>query len=212
MENIKVLRGIRPQYNRSLILSRLGYKPGTTGFDEYFRKLLDSAVQRAESLCSLVLAYRMVDIAEHGEGTIRLEDGTVLSGKALSRLLSQSQKVVLMASTAGPHIMEEIRTLMDSGRAGEAVIMDAAASEIADAGLDFLMDYIATYMRRQGKTLTRHRFSPGYGDFNIGQQAHFARLLDIGRLGISMTDTCMLIPEKSVLAVAGVIEIEVGEE
>jgi hypothetical protein len=208
MENIRVLTGIRPSYNKSLILTRLGYKRGVTGFDEDFQRLLDSTIKRAENLCSLALAYRMVGIDENDNGAVRLEDGTVLSGKALSKMLSQSQKAVLMASTAGSHIMEEIRTLMDSGKASEAVIMDAAASEIADAGLDFLMGYIGTFLRRQGKALTKHRFSPGYGDFNIEQQAHFARLLDIKELGISMTDTCMLVPEKSVLAIAGIIEIK----
>ena len=165
MDNIKVLRAIRPSYNRNFILSRLGYKRGLTWINEDFQKLLDGTVKRAESLCSLVLAYRMVGIDENTGENVRLEDGTVLSGKALSRMLSQSQRAVLMASTAGQRIMEEIRTLMDSGRASEAVIMDAAASEIADAGLDFLMEYIGTSLRRQGKALTKHRFSPGYGDF-----------------------------------------------
>jgi len=207
MESIKVLQGIRPSYNRNLILSRLGYKRGTTGLDEDFRKLLDDTIQKAESLCPLVLAYRMVGIEACAENSVKLEEGTVLSGKGLSMLLSQSQQAVLMASTAGPRIMEEIRNLMDNGRTSEAVILDAAASEIADAGLDFLMDYIGTFLRRRGKALTRHRFSPGYGDVGIEQQAHLARLLEIDRLGVTLTETYMLIPEKSVLAVAGIIEI-----
>lgn len=211
MDNIKVLRSIRPSYNKGLILTRLGYKRGTTAFDENFEHLLDDTIKKAESLCSLTLAYRTAAIAKHSEGCVKLEDGTVLSGKALAELLSQSQKVVLMASTAGSQIMKAIRTLMNSGRASEAVILDAAASEIADAGLDFLMDYIQTSLRRRGEALTKRRFSPGYGDFTLEQQAHFARLLDIGRLGIHITDTCMLVPEKSVLAVAGIIRIKTNE-
>jgi len=212
MDNIKVFMGIRPAYNMDLILSRLGYKRGVTGIDEDFGQLLDSAVKRAESLCSLVLAYRVVGISENADGTVRLEDGTVLSGQALSRMLSQSRQAVLMASTAGPRIMEEIRSLMDTGRASEAVILDAAASEIADAGLDFLMKYLETQLRRRGMALTKHRFSPGYGDFGIEQQAHFARLLEIEKLGISMTDTFMLVPEKSVLAIAGMVDIKQVEK
>ncbi|HOK42227.1 MAG TPA: methionine synthase [Thermoclostridium caenicola] len=213
MEDIKILRGIRPSYNKDYILARLGYKRGTTGLDENYRQMLDAAVQKAESMCSLALAYRMVGIEACTEDAVKLEDGTILSGKGLAMLLSESQQAVLMASTAGPRIMEEIRNLMDNGRASEAVILDAAASEIADAGLDFLMDYIGTLLRRQGKVLTRHRFSPGYGDVGLDQQAHLARLLDIGRLGVSLTETFILVPEKSVLAVAGVVEIkQVGKD
>ena len=201
------IKGIRPSYNKSLILTRLGYKRGVTGFDEDFQRLLDSTIKRAENLCSLALAYRMVGIDENDNGAVRLEDGTVLSRKSV---VEDAVPIAKAADGLNGRLAYNGRdqTLMDSGKASEAVIMDAAASEIADAGLDFLMDYIGTFLRRQGKALTKHRFSPGYGDFNIEQQAHFARLLDIKELGISMTDTCMLVPEKSVLAIAGINEIK----
>lgn len=207
MENIKILRGIKPQYNKSLILTRLGYKRGATEINNDLGRAMDLIIRETEDLCRITAAYRLVSVLEHRGGTIELEDGTILSGMALSELLSQSGEVILMASTAGPDVMGRIRALFEGDRASDAVIMDAAASEIADAGLDFLMDYMATYLRREGKVLTKNRFSPGYGDFTIEQQAHFARLLDIGKLGISLSETCMLIPEKSVLAVAGVVPI-----
>lgn len=207
MESINVLKGIRPSYNKSLILTRLGYRRGITELDGGFWELTQHVIQRTEDLCSLYLAYRVVDISEHLEGAVRLGDGTLLTGKALSKLLLESPKAVLMASTAGARVMEEIRALMNNGKTSEAMIMDAAASEIVDAGLDFLMNYMRTFLRREGRTLTRHRFSPGYGDFNIEQQAHFARLLNIGEMGITITETCMLTPEKSVLAIAGIVDI-----
>lgn len=207
MENIRNLRGIKPQYNKSLILTRLGYKRGATEISSDLNSELDHIIKETEDLCPVSTAYRLVRIREHRSGIVELEDGTVLSGGALSKLLAESNEVVLMASTAGSAVMDRIRALFDGGRAGDAVVMDAAASEIADAGLDFLMDYIATFLRREGKTLTKHRFSPGYGDFTLDQQAHFARLLEIGKMGIAITETCMLIPEKSVLAVAGIVSM-----
>jgi Vitamin B12 dependent methionine synthase, activation domain. len=208
MEDIRILKHIRPSYDKNLILSRLGYKRGVTDLGDDFKQLLDNTVKLAEELCALILAYRTVDIEVKPDGTVRLEDGTVLSGKAMASMLSGADRAVLMASTAGPRVMEEIRKLMEDGRPSEAVILDAAASEITDAGLDFLMNYINTFLRRQGKMLTKHRFSPGYGDFGLEQQVHFARLLDAERLGICLTETCMLIPEKSVFAIAGITEIK----
>lgn len=207
MDKIKVLRGIRPRYSKSLILTRLAYRRGATELTAEMEKTLANVIRETEELCRLTVAYRVVDVKEHLGGSVVLEDGTGLKGGALSELLAKSGEVLLMASTAGPAVMDRIHGLFECGSAGDAVIMDAAASEIADAGLDFLMDYAATFLRREGKTLTQHRFSPGYGDFVIEQQAHFARLLDIGKLGIEMTETFMLIPEKSVMAIAGIVPI-----
>jgi len=205
---MKVFRHIRPTYDRKLIYARLGYKRGTTALTQADEASLEELIQKCEGLCDIAVAYRIMGVQSNQDGVIILEDGTVFKGKALGELLSCSDKVVLMASTAGRRVGEAINGLMSSGRASEAVVLDAAASEIADAGLDFVMDNIRTQIRKAGKTLTRLRFSPGYGDFVIEQQRDFARLLDIGQLGMSLTEACMLLPEKSVMAIAGIVALE----
>ncbi|MBP3731219.1 MAG: hypothetical protein J6I40_07110, partial [Mailhella sp.] len=49
------------------------------------------------------------------------------------------------------------------------------------------------------------RFSPGYGDFALEHQRDFARFLDMPRnAGISLSDTLLMTPSKSVTAVIGV--------
>lgn len=205
---IKLFRHIRPQYNINLILARLGYKRGFTEYAPEVEAWLMHLVKQCESLCDIATAYGTMGIATNENGVIILKDGTVLKGRALSQLLSRSDEVVLMASTAGSRITEAISSMMKEGRASEAVVLDAAASEIADAGLDFLMDYIRTQLMKLGRTLTQMRFSPGYGDFVLEQQRDFARLLEIEKLNISITDSCLLLPEKSVMAVAGIVSIE----
>lgn len=208
---MKVFRHIRPTYDRKLIYVRLGFKRGTTALNHTDEASFEELIQKCEGLCDITVAYRTMGVHSNRDGVIVLEDGTVFKGKALGELLSCSDNVVLMASTAGKRVGETINELMNSGRASEAVVLDAAASEIVDAGLDFVMDYIRTQIRKEGKALTRMRFSPGYGDFVIEQQRDFARLLDIGQLGISLTEACILLPEKSVMAIAGIIALEAAD-
>ena len=53
----------------------------------------------------------------------------------------------------------------------------------------------------------RPRFSPGYGDFPIAHQRDFSRLLDTPRkIGLTVTESCLLAPIKSVTAVIGLSE------
>ena len=53
----------------------------------------------------------------------------------------------------------------------------------------------------------RPRFSPGYGDLDISNQRAMFRILDLERrLGLSLTEGFMMLPEKSVTAIIGIGE------
>ena len=55
----------------------------------------------------------------------------------------------------------------------------------------------------------RPRFSPGYGDFDIQYQEPLMRMLDCAKtIGLTMTDSCMMTPTKSVTALIGASPIK----
>ena len=63
---------------------------------------------------------------------------------------------------------------------------------------------IGEELEREGEYL-RPRFSPGYGDFDIHYQEPLMRMLDCAKtIGLTMTDSYMMSPSKSVTAVIGV--------
>jgi cobalamin-dependent methionine synthase I len=109
-----------------------------------------------------------------------------------------------MASTVGG-IKERVADLLNQGKYDMAVMLDAVASECADSGLDFLMQSQAKLMQRQGERLT-NRYSPGYGDLPLSFQKSIFDILELNKINLSISPTFMLEPEKSVLALAGVIE------
>lgn len=52
------------------------------------------------------------------------------------------------------------------------------------------------------------RYSPGYGDLPLTNQKIIFDILNLERLGLRITERFMLVPEKSVIAIAGVEGIE----
>ena len=70
--------------------------------------------------------------------------------------------------------------------------------------MDFLQNYAATKMKRSNRTLTDCRFSPGYGSWLLTAQKDFFRWLNLQNFGLTLTDGMLLLPEKSVTALAGV--------
>lgn len=204
MYGIKIMKNLKPEYNKSLIYTRLGYNKKSTELSTEALKETERLIELTEKTLDITAAYRMMNIVEIKPPYVILEDGTVLKGQKLSKLLENCNTALLMLATGGKKVMELITRLQDEGRLSEAVVVDAAASEITDSALDMVMAHVAQIIRPRGQALTKMRFSPGYGDFDITQQRDFYRLLDAQSFGITINDACLLLPEKSVFAIAGI--------
>ena len=87
-----------------------------------------------------------------------------------------------MGATAGNAIMEAIKEKTHQDNLAAAVVYDATASEMTDAGLDWIMDYLNQHIRREGKTLLPRRFSAGYADFNLENQKAIYEMLQMEKL------------------------------
>jgi len=80
---------------------------------------------------------------------------------------------------------------------------------MTDAALDWITAVENRALRREGRTLLTARYSAGYGDLDLEHQTVFHRLLELDRLGLSLTPSRILLPEKSVTAITGLREIAV---
>lgn len=128
--------------------------------------------------------------------------GVELESKYLAKNLTGCSRVILIASTIGPMADNLIRrfTKLDSAR---AAIMQAAGAMFIESYLDQLNAQLEREAVEQGFKL-RSRFSPGYGDVQLEVQRHFFSLLPCTqRIGLTLTDSLVMAPEKSVTAFIG---------
>jgi len=204
MEEVKNFRHIRVPYKKSMIYTRLGYMKTSTLIEHEQAMKVDRWIAEAEMLCDIVLIYKLIGVESVCAGSVQIFGGITINSGALAAFLQGSHEAVLMASTAGPAIDNEINRLQYSGEMAKAVVYDAAASVIADAGLDWLMAYLRRLLMKRGKILTNNRFSPGYADFELSNQSIFYDLLELSKWGIEITPKYILIPRKSVTAIAGI--------
>lgn len=124
----------------------------------------------------------------------------LLSGATARTMLAQCRSAAVLACTLGAEFDALLRT-RQARDMSEAVILDACGSALTEAGCDAAQKEIAG--RLPGKFLT-DRFSPGYGDLPLNLQSALCSLLDAPRrLGLTVTDSCLLNPGKSVTAVVG---------
>ena len=84
-----------------------------------------------------------------------------------------------------------------------AVVVQAAAAAMIEAWCDRKNGELKEEALRQGKYL-RPRFSPGYGDFSLDCQKDIIRALEAEKtVGVTLTDSLLMTPSKSVTAVIG---------
>ena len=139
---------------------------------------------------------------------VRIEGSTVFIGDAqvesanLAKNLKGCTKAILFAATIGPACDRRVKranlksyTLMSCYQAAGAAAIEAYCDE--------LNDKICEEAKAEG-LYPRPRFSPGYGDLAIENQKTWFELLNITKnTGITLTDSYLMVPTKSVTAIIG---------
>lgn len=193
---------------RDKIFRRLGYKKGKTWIPDAQAREIETYIDYALDHIQLRGIGKRIAVAQRLEKRTVLATGQNLDSAQVAAMLANSGEVFLMGAGAGPEIMEAIRQDSAHNRLTRAVVLDAVAGEMADGALDWIVRYVDRELLRERKRLTKRRFSAGYGDFGLENQAWIHRELELEKIGVRLTETCMLVPEKSVTAVAGIEELQ----
>lgn len=204
MESIVFLEKISIDPPRVKIYQRLGFKKRTTQIPVNQRKEIDRFIDEAASIISLQGSLLRTPINKNDGKKIILAGNLTFTSEKLSTFLLNCEEAALMGATAGNSIMEAIKEKTNQDNLAAAVVYDATASEIVDAGLDWIMSYLNQQVRRERKTLLPRRFSAGYADFDLKNQKVIYQKLQMGKIGVTITSSFILLPEKSVTAVGGI--------
>ena len=193
---------IEPPYAK--IYFRLGYKKSTTQIALSQRRETDHSIEEATSLILLKGSMLRTIITKNDGEEITLAENLTFSSKKLSALLRDCPEAVLMGATAGAAIMDAIQEKTIQDDLAAAVVYDATASEMVDAALDWIMDYLNQQVRREGKKILPRRFSAGYADFKLENQKVIYEKLQMNKIGVTINSGFILLPEKSVTAISAI--------
>lgn len=152
---------------------------------------------------NLRYCYKVFDIEKTEDFINIIDTGLVLKGKSIYNHLEDCSKAVLMACTLSDKVDRLISRLN---------IIDMSSSLITDSMASALIEQFCNEVEYKIKkdldikNMT-WRFSPGYGDFPIDIQKNFIKTINADKqIGLTVTDSNILIPRKSVTAVIGISE------
>ncbi len=131
-----------------------------------------------------------------------------LKGRSIRRHLEDCLTVAIMAVTVGEEAERQISEYFADGHYTRGLLLDAAATAAVEHLADQLNRYIEKKVTGKGQVCT-WRFSPGYGDWPVTQQASLCSLLGTEKIDVNVTAYSMLTPRKSVTAVIGISDCPV---
>ncbi len=178
---------------------------------ERFEKLAAACEQQLRPAC----VYATFKVAQVGEvaacgcmPSIALEgSGLKLLGCDIVSHVAQANEVILLACTLGANSVRELAKY-EALSMVDALLFNAAASALIEAALRKVQTAIEQSANQRNLYATT-RFSPGYGDFPLSLQPQLLEALDAARrIGLRVNEASMLLPEKSVTAVIGLIKPE----
>ena len=120
----------------------------------------------------------------------------------LKKNLHDCEGYVMFAATIGAEMDRLIRRyeISDSSM---GVFLQGVGAERAESLCNYFNDMVKEEAARMGYT-AHPRFSPGFGDFPVTVQREFLDTLDAGRrMGITLSESCLMAPTKSVTAIIG---------
>lgn len=166
-------------------------------------KLLDEAMDVAKPS----YYYHIYDTPQIDGDKMVVDDTEFTSGKTINGLLRRSSRMVLFVATIGA----ELQSWMDERALKDEMLNTFIIDAIGSTIVESVGDYIERMLERELATEElpmkhTNRFSPGYCGWRIEEQHKFFAMLPEDICGISLNDSSLMHPLKSISGVIGVGE------
>ncbi|MER2080352.1 MAG: vitamin B12 dependent-methionine synthase activation domain-containing protein [Ruminococcus sp.] len=158
--------------------------------NEKMNRLLEDCERELLSVIDAKFLYRVID----------LPFDAIVKGRDIRGHLGGCDRAAVMCATLGAAADRLLRVsqITDMSR---AVVLDSLASAAVE---QVCGEVDALLAERFPGTFMTFRFSPGYGDYPLDMQRTILRLLDAPRkIGLTLNESLLLTPSKSVTAVIG---------
>ena len=126
-------------------------------------------------------------------------------GKIIMRQLRGSEAYALFICTSGTEYEAYLQQLKDNGDMVRVFIADALGSVIAEHCADQMEICLQESIDKLGWRHT-NRFSPGYCGWHVSQQQLLFPLFEGNTCGVSLTESSLMVPIKSVSGIIGLGE------
>jgi len=167
-------------------------------------EIIEDTLKEAALICDIRAEFAIFDdvSVDKISGALRIAGIDFNTGKIIASQLREIEKAAVFLCTAGPGPGERAGHLLKEKDFLRGYILDITGSEIAESAADLMQEKLKNIAGREGYSIT-NRYSPGYCGWNVSEQHKLLSLLPDNFCGITLTDSALMIPVKSVSGIIG---------
>lgn len=165
--------------------------------------LVTKYAERAQDFIRPSYSYIISNVELVHRSRVMLGNGVIFQSDVIAQMLTRAEKVAVFALTIGSHLEDKANQMAQDRLMLQATVLDAIGSQLTERLAVLVEGEIDDLAHAQGFTISR-RFSPGYCDWDVRQQKMVFKVLKGNCAGIQLTDSCLMIPRKSLSGVIGI--------
>jgi len=181
----------------------MGYETGTA--PEPVTILINEITEELLPLGDIKAEYRIFDEISllRENKTLQIEGVTFNIKPIIFGEIKEAEEGALFICTAGPVVGEKSRNSMKGGDLLRGYVYDVIGSEVVEAAADIMQEELRKEVAVRGMKIT-NRFSPGYCGWDVAEQHKLFTFFKDNFCGITLTDSALMNPVKSVSGVIGI--------
>lgn len=191
------------------VLRYLGYS-GQNISAELIHKI-ENLISHAKKVCTPKETHMVCDVEQNKNAILLTGTSLKLTGASINEHLKGAKRCITLACTLGVGFESELLRMQKSSMT-DAVIFDAIGNAFIESYADHTEEHLLNPYRNQG-FFSKYRYSPGYGDLPLTLQSDILSALSAEKkIGLTATDTDILIPRKSITAFIGIFDKPQGNQ
>ena len=196
------IEGTEVPIDDARILHVLGYPKNY--MTDQLRSAIDLAKEKVFELCERRCGFGYVHNSfSISDGGFTTQGVTFAAGNIITTFLRRCSGIAFFAGTIGPFYERWIRHCFEEGEPLLGMVGDVIASELAEQTADHVEARIAEFAAQEGLMIT-NRYSPGYCGWSVAEQHKLFSFLPPKFCGITLNESALMIPMKSVSGIIGV--------
>lgn len=169
------------------------------------KALLQQMLDEAKQVGKPCFGYRIVNGGIVDKNYYRFDREIFKPGPVIMHSLKGCAQYVLLVATVGDAFDRWLQSIHRQGDILQMYLSDAVGSAIVEATQHYACSYLEKEAAKEGLHITND-YSPGYCGWHVSEQQNFFSLLPEDFCGITLSESSLMHPIKSISCVIGLDE------
>ena len=169
------------------------------------RAMAAAMTERARPMLAPAIAFEIFDVTEVRHERLVISPRVALKSARVAQALGGAKQIAVAVCTIGPQLEEAVGAMFAAGQQVEATVLDGVGSAAVEELSQRACRMFEDIARRRG-LMTSSPFSPGEPDWPLEGQRDLFDLVPGEEIGVTLADSCLMRPLKSLSLVVGMGE------